>query len=117
MEQKVDNYKYICNKCNYKCKYLSLWTKHINTELHLTGIRKKREYNVKSAYKCNKCTYDTKHKASYTLHVLNEHSTIEERKKAFKFYCKVCDHGTFAKYLHDCHIATDKHKKNIYVRQ
>jgi hypothetical protein len=39
----VENeYKYICEKCNYKCDYISQWNKHIETELHKTGKRKKR---------------------------------------------------------------------------
>jgi uncharacterized protein YutD len=38
----MDKKEYIRDKCNYSCKYLSIWIKHINTELHKTGIRKTR---------------------------------------------------------------------------
>jgi len=39
----IDNkIKYNCEKCGFKCKYESQWIKHIDTELHKTGIKKKK---------------------------------------------------------------------------
>ena len=38
METKL--YKFNCDKCNFNCQYESLWIKHCNTELHLTGKKK-----------------------------------------------------------------------------
>ncbi len=33
---------YICDKCDYKCNFISQWNNHIKTELHKTGKRKTR---------------------------------------------------------------------------
>ena len=41
-DNKEKEYKYSCEKCVYKCNYISQWNNHINTELHKTGLRKKR---------------------------------------------------------------------------
>lgn len=102
--------KYYCEKCDYECKYLSEWTKHINREIHITGQRKKRS-DIKSEYLCIKCNYKTKNIVMYKQHMLNEHSTVEEREKGFKFYCKTCNFGTFSKDLYDTHIKSKKHVK------
>ena len=37
----TESYKYICEKCNYNCNIISMWQKHINTELHITGVKNK----------------------------------------------------------------------------
>ena len=40
MEEKIEikeEYKYICDKCNFKCNIVSRWNKHIITELHIIG--------------------------------------------------------------------------------
>jgi hypothetical protein len=76
----VSSYKFICEQCNYKCKYESEWLKHINTELHKTGKRKER-IDKKEPLKCFNCEYETKNKTTILQHILNEHSTLEERKK------------------------------------
>jgi hypothetical protein len=104
--------KYYCEKCDYKCKYLSQWTKHINREVHKTGIRKTRS-DIKPEYKCDKCTYKTKNVVMYKQHKLNEHSTIEEREKCFNLYCKTCNFGTFSKDLFNTHIKSKKHTKYV----
>jgi len=44
-------------------------------------------------------------------HKLNEHSTVEEREKEFKYYCKKCDYGTISKDLFNKHQQTQKHIK------
>ncbi len=42
MKEKEIKYNFICEKCDYKCRFESHWKNHINTELHLTGQRKTR---------------------------------------------------------------------------
>lgn len=42
MIMETEKNRYNCINCNYNCKYLSQWTKHINTELYKTGIKKIR---------------------------------------------------------------------------
>ena len=111
-DNKEISYKYVCDKCEYKCNYDSEWLKHCNTELHKTGIRKKRS-DIKDPIKCNDCLYSTKNKTMMKQHKLNEHSTKQERKKEFKFYCECCDFGTFSKDLFEKHNNTDKHKNYV----
>ena len=105
-----NKYKYNCEKCGFKCNYESQWLKHIDTELHKTGIKKKRS-DIKEPYKCDKCLYETKNIVVFKQHKLTEHGTKEEREKEFKFYCKCCDIGTFSKDIYEKHICSDKHKK------
>ena len=78
---------YICDKCNFSCKYKSAWNKHINTELHKTGERKQRS-DYKNPLKCKDCDYSTKNTIAYKKHILNEHSNKDAREKEFKYYCK-----------------------------
>ena len=35
----------------------------------------------------------------------------ETREKEFKYYCKLCDYGTFAKQLIEKHNKSDKHER------
>lgn len=107
-------YKYICKKCNFKCRFKSLWDKHIITEKHKTGHRKKR-CDIKEPYKCEHCNYETKNRTTFKKHVLNEHSDKNKRKKEFRYYCDTCDFGTFSKDSFTIHQNTKKHKryKNI----
>ena len=106
-----EKYKYNCNSCNFKCNENSRWEKHIETDKHKTGRRKLRsDYN--GPYKCNECEYETTNSTSYKQHKLNEHSNKEERENGFKYYCKLCDYGTFAKILINKHNNSDKHKKH-----
>lgn len=102
-------YKYICENCNYKCKYKSIWDKHCDTELHKTGKRKTR-CDKKIKAKCPDCDYKTSSSTNMKQHKLNYHSTEEEREKQFKYYCKLCKFGTFGKKLYDNHLTTNKHK-------
>ena len=80
MENKKQEYKYICEKCNFKCNITQGWKAHIKTSLHLTGERKKRK-DIKEPLKCEKCEYKTKNKHLLLQHKLNEHATKEEREK------------------------------------
>ena len=111
METEILIYKHVCEKCDYKCNYESEWVKHCNTELHITGKRKKR-IDSKEASKCVKCDYKSKNKTTLKQHYLNEHGTKVEREKEFKYYCKICDLGTFSKDIYNNHINSEKHKKH-----
>ena len=73
--------------------------------MHLTGERKKRK-DIKEPLKCD---YKTKNIQLLLQHRLNEHGTIIEREKEFKYYCKICDYGTISKDIYERHINTDKH--------
>ena len=94
--------KYKCDKCHFECAFQSAWNKHIATELHITGKRKKKS-NCKGPFKCNLCAYVTKNATTFRSHTLNEHSQKEERKENFKYYCDVCDFGTFSKDIMNTH--------------
>lgn len=101
--------KYNCEQCNFKCNTKARWTAHINTELHKTGTKKRRS-DYKEPMLCDKCDYSTKNKTTLIKHKLNKHSNIDEREKEFKYYCKVCDFGTFSQDSLSIHNNTDKHK-------
>lgn len=107
-----NKFKYNCEKCSYNCKYESEWVKHINTEIHKTGIKKRRS-DYKEPFKCEKCDYTSKNNVTLKKHFLNEHANKEQRKKEFKFYCDICDFGAFYQDLYEIHINTEKHKKII----
>jgi hypothetical protein len=102
--------KYECEKCNYKCKFKSEWEKHINTELHKTGIRKKRSDYIDIA-KCEKCNYKVQNKIMMKEHYLNEHANRKQREDEFKYYCKNCDYGTYCEIKLEKHKNTKKHEK------
>lgn len=106
MEQ--DSYKYSCDKCGFYCQFKSLWDKHVDTELHKTGKRKKR-YDCKDPYKCTECDHETRNIVTHKKHILNAHSNKETRKKEFKFYCDYCDFGTFSKNTYETHNKTKRH--------
>ena len=102
--------EYICEKCNYKTNIKSRWNAHILTELHITGIKKKRSDYLEPV-KCDHCDYKSKNKTMLKTHLLNNHKTQEEREKNFKYYCKMCDFGTFAINTLNVHNNTKKHKQ------
>ena len=107
MEKDI-TYKYICIKCNFKCNEPSKWKKHIITEKH---IKKKQRSDYNGPYKCPTCNYETKNNTTYKQHILNEHSDKEKREAEFKYYCKLCDIGTFSKQLISRHNMSERHKK------
>ncbi len=110
MSNNIEKYKFICDKCNYKCKFECEWKKHCATGLHMNGERKTRS-DLKEPFKCDKCDYNTKNLTTLKQHKLNEHSTLDERKKTFTFYCELCDFETFSKDIFKNHNETDKHKR------
>ena len=110
MEDNKKEYKYNCDKCNYHCNAESQWIIHTNSEKHKTGKKKQRS-DYKEPYQCEKCEYKTKNKTTMKQHKLNEHATKEEREEGFKYYCKICDYGTFSIDLYNGHKGSKKHKK------
>jgi len=108
--------KYVCKSCNFSCNQNSRWQKHIDTELHKTGQRKKRS-DYKEPFKCKDCDYQSKNSITLKKHILNIHSSLEQREKEFKFYCKHCNFGTFSIDMMNLHNNTDKHKRHIMKLQ
>ena len=109
MEEK--KYKYNCEQCNFNCDTESKWNIHKNTVKHKTGERKKRS-DTKDPYECEDCDYKTKNKTTLKQHILNEHSDKNKRESEFRYYCKLCDYGTFSVDLYNFHKSCRKHKKN-----
>jgi len=100
--------KFYCEKCNYRTDIASCYKQHLETTLHKIGKRKER--CDKTLYKCNKCSFENNNKNNYLNHILNNHSTKEERKEKFKYYCECCDFGVFVKSMMDTHLNTNKHQ-------
>ena len=70
-----------CEKCNKTFKCHAKYLIHCDTELHKTGKRKTRT-DKKEDLKCSICNlYTTKQQTTLKLHILNNHSSIEEKKK------------------------------------
>jgi len=110
----IENFKYYCEKCNYKCNIISNWEKHISTILHITGKKKIRS-DCKEINICKNCDFKTKNNIQFKEHNLNYHSNKEEREKEFKYYCKYCDYGTFAVSFIEKHNNTIKHKRHLNI--
>jgi len=108
--------KYICEKCNYKTNISSLWKVHLNTELHKTGVRKKRS-DYKEPIKCTGCEYSTKNKMILKTHFLNNHCDIEQKKKEFKFFCVLCNYGSFYEDAINIHNNSVKHKYKVLLNK
>jgi hypothetical protein len=111
MSNNID-YNHICHKCNYKTDLLSSYKKHLESTLHKTGRRKVRVDRKVDIYKCDKCNYETANKIIFKQYELNEHSNKEEREKEFKYYCKICDIGTFSKDNWNIHESSQRHIKH-----
>jgi hypothetical protein len=116
MEQDKDEKKeYICEKCNFKCKFISEYERHTKTGKHINGmvIRKKYERKKgkkeKIVYVCEKCNFSSTHLYNYKSHMLNNHLTEEEKKKEFKYYCNHCKIGMYAETTYNCHLKSKKH--------
>ena len=110
------NYKYNCDECRFHCNEEIRWKKHIITELHKTGKRKQRS-DYAGPYECDICEYKTQNATTFKQHKLNEHADKETREKEFKYYCKICDYGTFAKQLIEKHNGSEKHiRREKYIK-
>jgi len=105
----MEDNKYNCEKCPFSCNTKARWNAHINTTLHITGVKKKRS-DYKEPLKCNSCNYETKNLTNLKMHELNNHASIEEKKNKFKYYCEYCDIGFFYENAISIHNKTLKHK-------
>ena len=102
-----------CEKCNKTFKCHAKYLIHCDTELHKTGKRKTRT-DKKEDLKCSICNlYTTKQQTTLKLHILNNHSSIEEKKKEYKYYCEYCDIGYLVELKINTHLNTLKHKIKI----
>ena len=100
--------KYNCEKCQYKCSYLSEWNEHLTAKKH-TGEKRKERSDKIIEEQCKLCNYNSNKTTNMKLHMLTKHSTKEERQKEMKFYCEKCDFGCFVQILFDRHLETKKH--------
>jgi len=110
----INNFAFICEKCNYKTNIKGNYEAHLLTELHLNGKRKERSDKI-YPIKCDKCDVIFKGKMEEQLHYLNNHSNLKERKEKFNYYCNYCDYGTFYLDQFNKHNNTSKHKKNELI--
>jgi hypothetical protein len=102
-----------CEKCNKTFQSNAHYLIHCETEIHKTGIRKTRK-DKKEDLKCNICNlYTTKQKPTMKIHILNNHSSIEEKKLGFKYYCEICDIGYVVEHKFNTHLNTLKHKIKV----
>ena len=115
--------KFNCDKCDFHTDHKTMWSRHISTELHKTGQKKSRS-DKKRPDKCPQCDYTSNRNLNIVQHILNTHATKEERKAKFKYYCEICDFGTFTKRFYDSHIKSQKHvnftafiKDKIYIKE
>ena len=114
-ENLIKNKEYCCEKCNFKCKFKVDYERHIKTGKHINGIIIKKKYERKKEKKekiihvCEKCNYKSDHLYNYKTHILNNHSTEDEKKKEFPYYCENCKIGMYAKTVYDKHLISKKH--------
>lgn len=107
MENK--EYKFRCEKCEFFTNSQASYRNHEATEKHKSGKRGTR-CDKKYPDKCPKCEFKPKSNTNYLQHTLIYHSTKEERKEKFTFYCEACDSGAFTKQSFETHKTSKKHK-------
>ena len=100
-----------CENCNKTFTSNAHYLIHCETELHKTGKRKVRA-NKKEEFKCSICKiYTTKQPTNMKLHILNNHSSIEEKKKNINIIVN-CDIGYLVEQKINTHLNTLKNKIN-----
>ena len=85
---------HLCSRCVCSIRYL-LW----------------HPIKEKELFSCDKCDFSSTNKNNYLTHKLNNHSTKEERKQQFKYYCDTCDVGVFSETSFNNHKETIRHKR------
>ena len=104
----MEEFKYNCEKCQFKTIYLSHWNEHLTSKKH-TGEKRKQRNDKIIEEQCKLCNYNSNKTTNMKLHMLTKHATKEERQKEMKFYCEKCDFGCFVQILFDRHLETKKH--------
>jgi ribosomal protein L35 len=104
----MEEFKYNCEKCQFKTTYLSHWNEHLTSKKH-TGEKRKERSDKILEEQCKLCNYNSNKTTNMKLHMLTKHATKEERQKEMKFYCEKCDFGCFVQILFDRHLETKKH--------
>ena len=100
--------KYNCPVCNYSCNYESHWKQHLESNKHKNnGIQTRSDKILEN--KCKFCPFESDKLTNMNTHTLTKHSTPEERKKKFTYYCDKCDFGTYTEILFKRHTETKKH--------
>lgn len=102
--------EYNCISCNYTSLRKGDFDKHCKSTLHLTGKRKARSDKLSDGYVCILCNYKTINKLNYDQHILNNHSSAEDKKNKFKYFCEKCNFGINTENLYKKHCDTNKHK-------
>lgn len=114
----MEKYKYECIPCNFKTNSIAIWEVHEKTKKHELGgnhekgrKHKKIRRDKKTDIKCKYCEYEHQNIGNLKSHELRNHGTTDEREKGFKYYCKKCDYGTFAKIQYEKHELSAKHNE------
>jgi hypothetical protein len=106
--------KFYCEQCNFKCDFQVFYDRHLKTNKHINGkiTRVHTKPRVKKdpiIYTCEKCDFTSTHLYNYKTHILNNHSSNEDKKKEFPYYCECCNIGIFAESVFNKHLLSKKH--------
>lgn len=99
---------FTCDKCNISFDYKSKYETHLKSKKHTDQPRKER-IDKKYDPRCKFCDFTTSQPTNMQVHILTKHSTPDDRKTNFKFYCEKCDFGTMGEILYKRHLETNKH--------
>ncbi len=61
---------------------------------------------------CNSCNYKTDVKITFINHTLAKHSTPEQRRLKYPYYCAKCDIGAMSPSIFETHCLSQTHLKN-----
>lgn len=107
----MDDYKFTCEMCKFKCKYNSGWLDHVSSKKH-------QQQGTQTVYKCNitNCNYESPSHWNLKIHKMNNHSTKEERASS-KYYCNDCDQVFFSPIYFERHNIGKRHLNQVKVNQ
>jgi hypothetical protein len=101
---------YYCECCKYTTKYRASWMHHLDTIKHKNGGKRPVKNPMNLDSNCKHCNYTSENLLNMTVHTLTNHSTSEERRARFKYYCEICDIGAVSENAFLRHCDTKKHK-------
>jgi hypothetical protein len=104
-----NEYRYSCEKCAFFSNAKSTYEIHLSTGKHKRGHNTVR-CDKKYPEKCPLCNYEPKSNVNYMQHYLTFHSTKDDRKEKFAYFCEKCDFGSFSKKTFSVHENTMRHK-------